>query len=203
MEIIIEDFVEIAAFPAYLINKQGQVYSKFYKRLLATPNNTAGYPMIRFNVNGKQHSFLLHRVLAYVFLGLPSLYSEDYEVDHKNRNKEDYSLDNLQVLSLADHYLKTVFEQQRKLKCYCKKCSKEIKTTKTGMCSSCYITSITDDGITADQIYEIVTKFSWVEAGRRSGLSDNGVRKRFTKLTGLPPKEIYSYRTGLVKVSDC
>lgn len=44
--------------------------------------------------------------------------------------------------------------------------------------------------ISAEEIEYWVLNFSWTRASKELGLSDNGLRKRYTKLTGLNPKTI-------------
>lgn len=48
--------------------------------------------------------------------------------------------------------------------------------------------------ISAEEIEYWVTNFSWTRASKELGLSDNGLRKRYTKLTGNSPKSLKSQR---------
>lgn len=100
-------FVEIKGFDNYLINKSGEIYSKYSKKKIKYFINTNKYPCYKLQKNKKQYNLLLHRLLAYVFKDLPSLDSQ-LEVDHIDRDVMNFSLDNLQVISRLEHLDKSV-----------------------------------------------------------------------------------------------
>jgi hypothetical protein len=69
-------------------------------RFLKLWKNKAGYMRVRLFREGKQYTFWLSRLVAMTFLGpIPP----GMEVDHKNRNKEDNRLRNLQVVTPAEN----------------------------------------------------------------------------------------------------
>lgn len=60
----------------------------------------------------------------------------------------------------------------------------------SGYCGHCYSQPLVNNAITVKDIEYWVINFSWTRASKELGLSDNGLRKRYTKLTGKSPKEI-------------
>jgi hypothetical protein len=56
--------------------------------------------------NDKGNRYFIHRLLAGCFLG--DIYNK--EVHHKNKNRTDNNLDNLQILTLEEHRSKETFK---------------------------------------------------------------------------------------------
>lgn len=183
------EFIKIPNFEQYSINKAGEIFSDKVGRLLKLQRNQRGYEFVRLHENGNQYSFLIHRLLAFVFLDLTSLNSP-MEVHHIDGSINNNQLSNLQVLSFEEHLLKTHGEWrlQTNRRCACK--IKLSEHNSSGKCITCYNKSKIDDGITSDLIEYWVRNYSWVRASKELGLSDNGLRKRYNKLTGLNPKLI-------------
>lgn len=183
------NFKEIPGFTNYLIDADGNVYSKHVNRVIKSHVNSSGYYTIKLVENGVSRNLLLHRLLAFVFLDLPSLDSE-LEVDHKDTNKLNFHLDNLQVLTPDEHIVKTYKDNGYSIrpKCLCGK----ILNKGSKQCASCRDES--QNTISIEEIEFWVTNFSWTRASKELGLSDNGLRKRYTKLTGLPAKTLTSAR---------
>ena len=94
------DFVPIPSHPNYSISRDGRVMHCGVREL-KIGIESVGYKRFVVMVNGKSKSLLLHRVLAEVFLGLDP--STKMEVNHINGDKIDNRLENLQVLTRADH----------------------------------------------------------------------------------------------------
>jgi len=184
------NFSEIPGFSKYLINRDGEIYSRYVNRIIKSHINSSGYYVIKLVKDGISYNFLLHRILAFVFLELPSLDS-DLEVDHKDTNKLNFSLENLQVLDPENHILKTYADNGYKPRPKCAGCGKVLNKG-TKLCIICLDKQ--KDHISIEDIEYWVTNFSWVRAAKELGLSDNGLRKRYSKLTGLSPKTLISAR---------
>lgn len=186
-------YKEIDGFNNYSINIKGDVFSSKSNKILKTQKNTRGYLFVRLHKNSKQYSFLVHRLLAFVFLELPSLNSK-LEVHHKDFNILNNNLDNLKVLTKEEHLITHGILPKR---CSNTNCSNKLDVyNSSGLCKYHYNQKRINDGISLEDITYWVTNFSWTRASKELGLSDNGLRKRFTKLTGKPPKDIYSYRAS-------
>ncbi|WJZ69733.1 H-N-H endonuclease F-TflII [Citrobacter phage YZU-L1] len=177
---------EIPEYPEYLISETGEVFSTKVNRILSIQINTSGYPFFTVQHNGKSKHLLLHRVLARVYKDLPSL-SSDLEVDHDDTNKLNFSLENLIVRSKADHILKTIEERGLSSdKNFCPICNKEIAKRASYCKQHCQ----NPQEITVEQIEYWVKNYSWSRASRELGMSDNGLRKRYTRLAGKSYKDI-------------
>lgn len=92
---MLKDFIPIPGFDKYLINEQGEIYSLYVNRLLKVYTNTKSnrlFYRLKDN-NGRIKNLFLHRLIAFVFLDLPSIDS-DLEVDHIDSNYLNNKLDN-------------------------------------------------------------------------------------------------------------
>lgn len=186
-------FTPIPGWEEYEISKEGLVYSHKVGRVLINSINTSGYYFITFtDIFGKQKRFLIHRLLAFVYLDLPDLCSS-LEVDHNDGNKRNNSLSNLVVRDREEHLNKTLKPRglsritQETLTCSCGK----PKSKRATLCKDCHINStMINKEITVEQIEYWVTNFSWIRAAKELGLSDNGLRKRYRNLSGKDPKEL-------------
>lgn len=177
-------FKTIPEFPMYKISRTGEVFSSHVNRTLSTYTNNKGYPCVKLNKEGKEHTLLISRLLCRVFKDLDDLYSSK-EVDHKDRDPANFDLENLQVLTKEEHVLKTCADNNiNKRSDLCPSCgSNKHKSSK--MCLSCtQLVSRTKTEITKEQIEYWVKNYSWVRASKELGLSDNGLRKRYKSLGG-------------------
>ena len=90
-----DDFVQIANFDGYFINKNGEILSKrIYKegRLMKPKMEKTGYYRICLYKDNKQEYMLVHRLLALTFIPNPDNLPF---VDHHDRIRKNNSLDNL------------------------------------------------------------------------------------------------------------
>lgn len=160
--------IEIPQYPGYFLREDGSIFSRRSNKYLKYFINTAGYPCYKLQQKGVQRNLLVHRLLAFIYKNLPSLES-DMEVDHRNRIRSDFSLCNLQVLTKEEHLEKSLADRGH---------SRVVAKPPR---------ELINPEITEEAIRYWVSNFSWSRASRELGLSDNGLRKRFTKLTGLHP----------------
>lgn len=177
-----KDLTKIPGYEDYLISKCGVIFSTKSNRNLATTKNSRGYLTVCFCYNRQQKRFLVHRLLAFVFLNLPSLDSP-LEVDHIDGNKLNNSLENLQVVTRDFHNLKTLSDidrVDRTLDKICPKCGKE-KHYRVSLCTTCRnLLKPTLDIIQATMLEEK----SWKLAGLKLNMSESGLRKRYITLGG-------------------
>jgi hypothetical protein len=112
----LEGFVEIPGFSKYMINKEGVVYSKVYKKRLS-PFNTSGYYSIMLkDDNGVERNRRVHHLVIMTYKHEDYLkMKESHEkynpsdegylvVNHIDGNKLNNSLDNLEVISQKENY---------------------------------------------------------------------------------------------------
>lgn len=194
-------FKPIPGWEAYEISEGGEVYSHRVGRLLSPQLNTSGYYFITLTDDlSNQKRFLVHRLLAFVFLDLPSLDSE-LEVDHDDNNKLNNKLKNLVVRSKQEHLKKTLSTRGHNIRsaadelCSCG----NTKERRASTCEKCFNENriLIKPEITVELIEYWVVNFSWVRASKELGLSDNGLRKRYKKLTGKDPKSLKKNNTSL------
>ena len=92
-EIDLKDYVPTKDFPNYMINKEGNIYSKPYKKLMKKHQNNDGYQTVNLSKNNKSKSFLIHRLVAEHFI--PKIEGKT-KVNHKDGNKINNHVDNLE-----------------------------------------------------------------------------------------------------------
>lgn len=187
-----ETFIEIPELQGYYINRAGAVFSTKSNKLLKPYLEKSGYYRYYFNVDNVQIKVLLHRLLANVFLNLPSIYSE-LEVDHIDTNRTNNAICNLQVLTKQDHFAKTCHDNGMVQHNYtysivCSVCGgPKCKSPIDSTCTFCYHTGRrkgwSDD---KEEIRNLVNATSWTHAAKFYGISDNGLRKRYKSLGGDP-----------------
>ena len=78
----------------YMITNLGRVWSIVKHKFNSIGNHTLGYKVVNLKVNGKQKTFLIHRLIAIHFIENP-IPTEYNMVDHINRVKTDNRIDNL------------------------------------------------------------------------------------------------------------
>lgn len=86
----------ISGYPDYRISDEGQVYSMKRNRLLTITDHGDGYKTVALCKDGKVKHPLLHRLVFETFIGaIPS----GCEVNHKDEDKGNNRLDNLEVIT--------------------------------------------------------------------------------------------------------
>ena len=71
-------------------------------KILKPRINKDGYIFYHFSVNGKYKNILLHHIIVKLFID-KNFDSTKFEVDHKNRNKQDNSIENLAIVSHSEN----------------------------------------------------------------------------------------------------
>ena len=77
----------------YEISDKGNIRNPITKRILSQWKDTKGYLMVTLNKRNKCKRFRVHRLLAKLFIPNPD---NKREVNHKDLNKSNNSLDNLE-----------------------------------------------------------------------------------------------------------
>jgi len=84
--------MEIEGYHNYLIYEDGRVFSKKSNKFRKAAPNSHGYCLVDLCKDGKRKTFKIHRLIALHYIPNPN----NYEcVDHKDRNRQNNSIDNL------------------------------------------------------------------------------------------------------------
>ena len=87
----------------YSISNYGKVYSHISGRIRSDVKSGNGYRAIQLSDSQhKKHRFYIHRLVSLTFLGPPR--HPDYVVNHKNLNKTDNRIENLEWVSQRENY---------------------------------------------------------------------------------------------------
>ena len=108
-----EEMIKLSGFMSMYTTKSGQIYKRnrrgLFKRIEIRPVTTS-YPSITgISDLGKPVKRVLHRVIMETLFPVPGM--ENLVVNHKNFNKNDYSLENLEWVTRSrntKHYFESL-----------------------------------------------------------------------------------------------
>tara|TARA_R110001606_G_scaffold347677_2_gene497061 strand:- start:27 stop:575 length:549 start_codon:yes stop_codon:yes gene_type:complete len=147
------DFKRLDDYPRYRIYKNGDIYSEWSKtdKLMKLSLGNHGYYLVGLHNGSKPKNFLIHRLLAMLFIPNPYLKKE---VDHINRIPTDNRLENLRWLDRSGQNL-----------------NKELKENNTGYP---FITKQKSKSITSGFCFlcQIKRNRKWVLATQRANLEE-------------------------------
>lgn len=103
-------FKQIPKWEHYLIGKSGEIFNTRLKRYKKPGIDNKGYLRVRL-INGRDNGATkkIHRLVAAAFL---STYSEDLQVNHKDCNKQNNNVDNLEMVTQSQN-TKHAWENKR------------------------------------------------------------------------------------------
>lgn len=90
-------------YPDYCITENGEIYSLRSKRFLNTQYSDGGYEVVTLRKDGKTHTLKIHRLLCLVFKF--DTYFDGAIVNHKDGNKKNNSLNNLEWCTRSENVL--------------------------------------------------------------------------------------------------
>lgn len=129
-----------------------------------------------------------HRYVVSLFID--EWLTEEDIVHHIDGNKLNNDIDNLEVLTNSEHARLHMLKLEPKMCITCKSAFKPKKATQKFCSTKCITKSSVSATISIEDIKNWVIPFGWRRASRELGMSDNGLRKLYKKLTGLDPKFI-------------
>ena len=92
--------------PEYQVDSDGYVISKKFHRPLKSAKNPQGYHIVSISKDGKQVGMSVHGAIAKTFLGDKT--DEGMQVNHKNGDKDDNSLKNLEWITPKENMVHSV-----------------------------------------------------------------------------------------------
>jgi hypothetical protein len=101
--VVEERWSDLQDIPDYQASDCGRIRSRKsgeWKVLRPTPHSKTGYLVVSLRVKGRYVARSVHRLVAAAFLGA----AHGRDVNHKNGNKHDNALDNLEYLSRGDNH---------------------------------------------------------------------------------------------------
>lgn len=89
-------------FPGYYATKDGRIWSTKQNKYLKTRKNNKGYDLVNISIDGKVKTYSVHRLVAKAFLNNPKNLPT---INHKDGNKTDNAVSNLEWTSQSDNEL--------------------------------------------------------------------------------------------------
>ena len=141
---------KLKGFENYYIDKEGNIYTKDKKLMTGKFVDNTGYYQIVLRKNGKRSYQRLHRLIAKQFIDNPNNLPQ---VNHKDGNKLNNSLDNLEWISNSDNtkhgYDNNLYHNKKQIKIIAinkiskekfifpsiRKCSEELKINRKTLSS--------------------------------------------------------------------
>jgi len=90
----------MTGYPNYIITKDGRVYNSQRKLFLMPSKNESGYMALGMSDGKKRANFIIHRLVASLFLDNPNNYPD---VNHKDSDKSNNNIENLEWISRSDN----------------------------------------------------------------------------------------------------
>mgnify|MGYP001625076177 CR=1 FL=1 len=102
---------EVKEYSNYEVNQLGEIRHKKRQKILKPRSNNGGYQYVNFKINGKNTNFAVHRIVANAFIPNPNGYTE---VNHKDYNKKNNCVDNLEWVSSSQNKQHSYLKQENK-----------------------------------------------------------------------------------------
>jgi NUMOD4 motif/HNH endonuclease len=99
-----EEWIDIDGFDNYQVSTNGRIRNKVNNKILKPNTDSGGYSQVGLYKNGIRYTVLLHKIVATSFITNDQGFKE---IDHKNRNKLDNSVQNLRWCSRSDNMINT------------------------------------------------------------------------------------------------
>lgn len=99
----------MTGYPNYIITQDGRVYNSKRKLFLTPSKSDSGYMFIGLSDGKKRTTFSVHQLVASLFLENPNNYTE---VNHKDSDKSNNNIDNLEWISRSDN-MKHMFKNRQ------------------------------------------------------------------------------------------
>ena len=109
-----EDWTSIINYPNYAVSKDGRIKSIRFNRILKPSYSDSGYAYVNLSHGGLIKSTAIHKIVIEHFKGLKP--AENYVVDHKDGNKTNNHIDNLEWVSIKENTLRSYGNQDKKIK---------------------------------------------------------------------------------------
>ena len=92
----------------YYVSNYGRIksYTQYNAFLLIQYNNERNYKKVTIVENGTQKHKFVHLLVAQTFLKQPNNENNNYQVHHKDKNTMNNNVDNLEYLTIEEHYNK-------------------------------------------------------------------------------------------------
>ena len=178
-------FKPLPKYEEYLISESGDIWSTKSNKMFTKRKNSSGYFQVELTDGKQPKRFLVHRLVASAYLGL-DIFDTSKEVDHIDNDKTNNHYSNLQILTRKQHLKKTLESQGFRARSSCSGCGVKLNnrysSPKIGKCIRC---RTKEKDLSEEELVSLIKeKGSWVQAAKLVGMSDNGLRKMYKRVSG-------------------
>lgn len=148
---------------SYKVTEDGKIFNKHGKQL-KTYDNGRGYQILQLRVDGKSFTKAVHRVVAEAFLERPL---EDSEVNHKDGDKLNNHVSNLEWVSRGDN-IKHAYDFELRgckgsLNANAKVSEEQVHEICKELCKGLSVRAVSEDlGVSRYIVSKIKSKKNWV-----------------------------------------
>lgn len=121
----VSNYGRVKSLPKQVFNHNGFFYRK--EKIIKPGKDTKGYLRISVCLNGKQHTYKIHRLVAQAFIPNPE---NKPQVNHIDGNKQNNHVENLEWCTNQenqDHAWKNGLYQRKELIKYCQFCGRKLE----------------------------------------------------------------------------
>jgi hypothetical protein len=109
------EYKQLKDFPNYRISKEGKVYSIPYKKFLKFQLNNDGYPHVQLTNKGKKKDYLVHRLVAELFVNNPDPKTK-VQVNHIDMDKTNFNSSNLEWTTGSENMKHSYITKKKQIK---------------------------------------------------------------------------------------
>lgn len=100
----------------YLINKDGEIYSRYMNGIMKSKPNKDGYETVTLQTrergNGKRRPWFVHHLVIKTFLGEPPSDMEKPSIDHIDNNRSNNNINNLRYIEWSENSSRRVISNR-------------------------------------------------------------------------------------------
>jgi len=172
----------LSSYKDYRILENGDIYSMYQCSVIKPAETKDGYLQISIkNNDGKYKTELVHRLVAKAYIGEPSNSEERITVNHKDGNKKNNAVENLEFITHSKnlyHAVETGLYKTKMRKCLVSQNNIDWIEFKSFEDARKYIENKTNKKTHSSQIREVVVKNMTIENNRGTSVEYNPFRCR-------------------------
>lgn len=155
-----------------------RINGQLTKGKILIPNTRCGYAQICLYRNGVSRKFYVHRLVYFMFHPEDSIDNHEKEINHKDLNKLNNYLDNLELVTKSENQRhQRIHHHTQKVKKFCSNCGKELSQgTKGNLCKDCILSQNTCP-VSKEELLVLVKEKTLTELSNLFDTSKHTIKK--------------------------